>query len=136
MSLLWEKSPGWRWLVRRTRDSKPFFFTFAALCGVVPGVIGFCVMQATNTRSDELESHLRRTSRPESNVTSLFNFTPCCLGYGDEDINREVFASCSTRPTCSYVEVLLSVRCMKQKLLCRYLYQGYGFLGLKRVIVD
>ncbi|KAF3325479.1 hypothetical protein FCM35_KLT10550 [Carex littledalei] len=73
MSLLWEKSPGWRWLVRRTRDSKPFFFTFAALCGVVPGVIGFCVMQATNTRSDELESHLRRTSRPESNMMGQVN---------------------------------------------------------------
>jgi membrane protease YdiL (CAAX protease family) len=75
MSLLWEKSPAWRWLVRRTRDSKPFFFTFAALCGVVPGVLGFCVMQATSSRSDQLESHLRRTARPESNVTFLPFFT-------------------------------------------------------------
>ncbi|KAJ4769615.1 Glutamine amidotransferase subunit pdxT [Rhynchospora pubera] len=75
MSLLWEKSVGWRWLVRRTRDSKPFFFTFAALCGVIPGVVGFCVMQTTNSpsRSDHLESHLRRTARPESNMMGQVN---------------------------------------------------------------
>ncbi|KAJ3687302.1 hypothetical protein LUZ61_016466 [Rhynchospora tenuis] len=75
MSLLWEKSAGWRWLVRRTRDSKPFFFTFAALCGVIPGVVGFFVMQTTNSpsRSDQLESHLRRTARPESNMMGQVN---------------------------------------------------------------
>ncbi|KAF3450670.1 hypothetical protein FNV43_RR06759 [Rhamnella rubrinervis] len=66
MSILWEKSETWRWLVRRTRDSKPFFLTFATLCGIVPGVIGFCVMQATNSRSEQLEAHLRRNARPES----------------------------------------------------------------------
>uniref|UniRef100_A0A804PHJ7 Uncharacterized protein n=1 Tax=Zea mays TaxID=4577 RepID=A0A804PHJ7_MAIZE len=66
MSILWEKSAGWRWLVRRTRDSKPFFFTFAALCGVVPGVIGYGVMQLTGSRNEQLEAHLRSTARPET----------------------------------------------------------------------
>ncbi|AQK71089.1 hypothetical protein Zm00014a_009305 [Zea mays] len=71
MSILWEKSAGWRWLVRRTRDSKPFFFTFAALCGVVPGVIGYGVMQLTGSRNEQLEAHLRSTARPE---TTMFTF--------------------------------------------------------------
>jgi hypothetical protein len=73
MSILWEKSAGWRWLVRRTRDSKPFFFTFATLCGVVPGVIGYGVMQLTSSRNEQLEAHLRSTARPETTVR------PCSL---------------------------------------------------------
>lgn len=68
MSILWEKSEAWRWLVRRTRDSKPFFVAFATLCGVVPGVIGYCVMQMTSSRNEHLEAHLRRNSRPETTV--------------------------------------------------------------------
>ncbi|URE41695.1 hypothetical protein MUK42_12943 [Musa troglodytarum] len=64
--MLWEKSATWRWLVRRTRDSKPFFFTFATVCGIVPGVIGYCVMQLTSSRDEQLETHLRQTARPES----------------------------------------------------------------------
>lgn len=79
MSILWEKSAGWRWLVRRTRDSKPFFFTFAALCGVVPGVIGYGVMQLTGSRNEQLEAHLRSTARPETTVrasASLLQIPP------------------------------------------------------------
>ncbi|KAJ8761336.1 hypothetical protein K2173_001392 [Erythroxylum novogranatense] len=66
MSILWEKSETWRWIVRKTRDSKPFFFAFATVCGVVPGVIGYCVMQITNSGNPELEARLRQTARPES----------------------------------------------------------------------
>ncbi|KAK1305372.1 hypothetical protein QJS10_CPB11g01691 [Acorus calamus] len=73
MSALWEKSPTWRWMVRMTRDSKPFFFTFAAMCGLVPFFIGYGVMQATNSRSDQLEAHLRRTARPESTMMGKVN---------------------------------------------------------------
>lgn len=68
MSFLWEKSETWRWVVRKTRDSKPFFFAFATVCGVVPGVIGYCVMQATNSRNEQLEARLRQNARPESLV--------------------------------------------------------------------
>lgn len=71
MSILWEKSGTWRWLVRRTKESKPFFIGFATVCGVIPGIIGFCVMSATNTRSPELEAQLRKNARPESLVCSL-----------------------------------------------------------------
>ncbi|OVA06163.1 hypothetical protein BVC80_8865g22 [Macleaya cordata] len=39
--VLWEKSETWRWIVRKTRDSRPFFIAFATVCGVVPGVIGY-----------------------------------------------------------------------------------------------
>ncbi|KAK5838158.1 hypothetical protein PVK06_006885 [Gossypium arboreum] len=66
MSILWEKSETWRWLVRRTRDSKPFFLAFATLCGVVLGVIGYGVMQLTNSRNPQLEARLRENARPES----------------------------------------------------------------------
>ncbi|GMP51743.1 hypothetical protein CsSME_00017856 [Camellia sinensis var. sinensis] len=66
MSILWEKSEMWRWIVRKTRDSKPFFLMFATVCGVVPGVIGYGVMQITNSRNQQLESHLRHKARPDS----------------------------------------------------------------------
>uniref|UniRef100_A0ACD5Z9L7 Uncharacterized protein n=1 Tax=Avena sativa TaxID=4498 RepID=A0ACD5Z9L7_AVESA len=73
MSILWEKSSAWRWLVGRTRDSKPFFFTFAALCGVVPGVVGYGVMQLTSSRNDKLEAHLRSNARPETTMMGQVN---------------------------------------------------------------
>ncbi|XP_077241577.1 centrosomal protein [Tasmannia lanceolata] len=73
MSILWEKSETWRWIVRKSRDSKPFFFTFATLCGVVPGVIGYCVMQATSSKNEQLEAQLRKTQRPESLMMAKAN---------------------------------------------------------------
>ncbi|CAL9760917.1 unnamed protein product [Musa acuminata subsp. burmannicoides] len=73
MSVFWEKSATWRWLVQRTRDSKPFFFTFATVCGIVPGVIGYCVMQLTSSRNEQLEAHLRQTARPESTMMGQVN---------------------------------------------------------------
>ncbi|CAI0448861.1 unnamed protein product [Linum tenue] len=73
MSFLWEKSQTWRWLVRRTRDSRPFFFGFATVCGVVPGVIGYCVMQLTNSRNPELELRLRQKERPDSTMMGRVN---------------------------------------------------------------
>ncbi|KAK4398776.1 UNVERIFIED_CONTAM: hypothetical protein Sradi_6024600 [Sesamum radiatum] len=73
MSFLWEKSQTWRWLVTKTRDSKPFFFAFATVCGVVPGVIGYCVMQLTSSRNPELEAKLRQSARPESMMMGRVN---------------------------------------------------------------
>ncbi|OMO78190.1 hypothetical protein CCACVL1_14599 [Corchorus capsularis] len=73
MSILWEKSEAWRWLVRRTRESKPFFLAFATICGVVPGVIGYGVMQVTNTRNPQLEAQLRQNARPESLMVGKVN---------------------------------------------------------------
>ncbi|XP_022775576.1 uncharacterized protein LOC111317415 [Durio zibethinus] len=73
MSILWEKSETWRWIVRRTRDSKPFFLAFATICGVVPGVIGYGVMQLTNSRNPQLEEQLRRNARPESLMMGKVN---------------------------------------------------------------
>ncbi|KAK7317457.1 hypothetical protein RJT34_01711 [Clitoria ternatea] len=63
----------WKWIVRRTRESKPFFLAFATICGVVPGVIGYGVMQLTNTRNEKLESHLRTSARPESLMMGQVN---------------------------------------------------------------
>lgn len=75
MSVLWERSATWRWLVQRTRDSKPFFLAFATVCGVVPGVIGYGIMQFTNARNEQLEAHLRKNARPETMVIlPLFSF--------------------------------------------------------------
>ncbi|KAI3921378.1 hypothetical protein MKW98_013312 [Papaver atlanticum] len=70
---LWEKSPAWRWLVTQTKVSKPFFFTFATVCGVIPGVIGFCVMQLTNSSNPQLEAHLRKNASPDSLMMGKVN---------------------------------------------------------------
>ncbi|KAK9133849.1 hypothetical protein Scep_013377 [Stephania cephalantha] len=56
----------WRWMVQKTRDSTPFFLAFATVCGVVPGVVGYFVMQLTSSRNDELEAYLRKNARPET----------------------------------------------------------------------
>ncbi|BAU00515.1 hypothetical protein LR48_Vigan06g004500 [Vigna angularis] len=63
----------WKWIVRRTPESKSFFLAFATICGVVPGVIGYGVMQLTNTRNEQLETHLRRSARPESLMMGQVN---------------------------------------------------------------
>ncbi|CAH9094290.1 unnamed protein product [Cuscuta epithymum] len=73
MSILWEKSQTWRWLVRRTKDSRPFFIGFATVCGVIPGVIGYTVMQLTSSTNPELEAKLRRDARPESLMMGKVN---------------------------------------------------------------
>ncbi|KAL8136628.1 hypothetical protein V2J09_002629 [Rumex salicifolius] len=73
MSILWEKSGTWRWIVRQTRDSKPFFFAFATICGVVPGVIGYGVMQVTSSRNEQLEAQLRKNARPETLMMGKVN---------------------------------------------------------------
>jgi hypothetical protein len=57
----------------KTRDSRSFFFTFAALCGVIPGVIGYGVMQVTNSSNPELEARLRKSARPDTLVCSWFS---------------------------------------------------------------
>lgn len=76
MNILW-KSESWRRIVAKSRDSKPFFFTFAMVCGVIPGIVGYGVMQVTNSRNDKLESHLRKNSRPETRVCSLITIFLC-----------------------------------------------------------
>ncbi|KAH6768733.1 centrosomal protein [Perilla frutescens var. frutescens] len=73
MSFLWEKSQTWRWLVTKTRDSRPFFLGFATVCGVIPGVIGYCVMQFTSSGNPELEAKLRHSARPESMMMGKVN---------------------------------------------------------------
>lgn len=73
MSFIWEKSRTWRWIVTKTRDSKPFFITFATVCGVIPGAIGYGVMQLTNTRSSDLEGKLRQNARPETMMMGKVN---------------------------------------------------------------
>ncbi|CAF2065738.1 hypothetical protein Bca4012_102308 [Brassica carinata] len=73
MSFLYEKSDIWRWLVRKTRDSRSFFFTFATVCGVIPGIIGYGVMQATNSTNPELEARLRQSARPETVMMGKVN---------------------------------------------------------------
>ncbi|CAH8258683.1 unnamed protein product [Arabidopsis lyrata] len=70
---MYEKSNTWRWLVMKTRDSRSFFFTFAALCGVIPGVIGYGVMQVTNSSNPELEARLRKSARPDTLMMGKVN---------------------------------------------------------------
>lgn len=77
MSFLWEKSGTWRWIVRTSRDSKPFFIAFATVCGVIPGIIGYGVMQVTNSRTEQLESQLRQKARPETLVRRIPSSSFC-----------------------------------------------------------
>lgn len=79
MSILWEKSGTWRWIVRQTKESKPFFFAFATICGVIPGVIGYGVMQITSSRNQQLESHLRQHAPPDSLVCIFLILTTLLL---------------------------------------------------------
>ncbi|KAJ6846833.1 uncharacterized protein M6B38_283500 [Iris pallida] len=72
MSLFMESS-AWRWLVRRTRDSKPFFIAFATLCGVIPGVVGYGVMQVTNSTNEQLETQLRKSASRDSLMMGQVN---------------------------------------------------------------
>ncbi|KAH9614428.1 hypothetical protein KSS87_022745 [Heliosperma pusillum] len=72
MHILW-KSSSWRWIVTKTRDSKPFFFTFAMVCGVIPGIVGYGVMQVTSSSNEKLEAHLRRNSRPDTRMMGQVN---------------------------------------------------------------
>jgi hypothetical protein len=73
MSFLYEKSNTWRWLVMKTRDSRSFFFTFATFCGVIPGIIGYGVMQVTNSTNPELEARLRKSARPDTVMMGKVN---------------------------------------------------------------
>ncbi|KAL9230915.1 hypothetical protein vseg_006206 [Gypsophila vaccaria] len=72
MNILW-KSSTWRWMVAKSRDSKPFFFTFAMVCGVIPGFVGYGVMQVTNSRTENLEAQLRHKSRPDTRMMGQVN---------------------------------------------------------------
>ncbi|KAJ6824637.1 uncharacterized protein M6B38_381445 [Iris pallida] len=67
------ESSAWRWLVRRTRDSKPFFIAFATLCGVIPGVVGYGVMQVTNSTNEQLEAQLRKSASRDSLMMGQVN---------------------------------------------------------------
>lgn len=59
--------------MRKSRDSKPFFFAFATVCGIVPGVIGYCVMQLTNSKASDLETKLRHNARPDTIMMGKVN---------------------------------------------------------------
>ncbi|CAN7130699.1 unnamed protein product [Brassica rapa subsp. narinosa] len=116
MSFLYEKSDTWRWLVRKTRDSRSFFFTFATVCGVIPGIIGYGVMQATNSTNPELEARLRQSARPETVVCIIgshknASFTRklfiCLMLSAQVSLFRISFLptmiSCSVIETCNFV---------------------------------
>ncbi|KAK8967958.1 hypothetical protein KSP40_PGU006086 [Platanthera guangdongensis] len=96
MSALWEKSSTWRWLVRKTRDSKRFFFVFATMCGVVPAVIGYGVMQITNSRNEQLEAQLRKTARPESLIFGGVNISRLSIFL--MELDRRWKANCNDFP--------------------------------------
>lgn len=102
MSFLWEKSSSWRWIVRQTRDSKPFFFAFATVCGVVPGAIGYCVMQLTNSSNEQLESELRRNARPDTLVSTSLSIS----------LSRRIVICFSIRKNNSYTLSHLTCYCL------------------------
>lgn len=87
--------------MRKTRDSKPFFLAFATVCGVVPGVVGYCVMQLTSSRTEQLEARLRQTARPESLVRLflLFSFL-ATLGLCFRNLP---FSSIAIPPFCGFL---------------------------------
>lgn len=48
MAWVFEKSPTWRRIVAKSRESSAFYATFAAACFIVPYGVGKAVMWATN----------------------------------------------------------------------------------------
>jgi hypothetical protein len=79
MSILFENSVMWRWLVRRTKESKPFFLAFATICGIVPVVIGYAMMQITNTHNLELKTHL--CQNPAMKPSCVYSFLSVFLSF-------------------------------------------------------
>jgi len=73
MAFLYEKSATWRWIVRSCRDSKQFFYTFATICGVIPGVVGYGVMQFTNNNSEKIQADLRKNASEDSLMMGKVN---------------------------------------------------------------
>ncbi|GLJ06934.1 hypothetical protein SUGI_0053150 [Cryptomeria japonica] len=73
MAFMYEKSATWRWIVRSCRDSKQFFYTFSLICGVIPGAIGYGVMQFTNASSEKLEAQLTKRASEQSRMMGEVN---------------------------------------------------------------
>ncbi|CAM6106417.1 unnamed protein product [Calypogeia fissa] len=68
MSWLWEKSPGWRWIVASGRASRGFTVAFAGVCFLVPWVIGHGVMSTTNYNNEQLQTELLKRGRDRDSL--------------------------------------------------------------------
>eukprot|EP00897_Mesotaenium_endlicherianum_P000613 jgi/Mesen1/10552/ME000083S10054 len=72
MSLLFEKSRTWRFIVAKSRESRGFFFAFSAVCVGVPLVLGAAVMAATNPGGESAEKrHQQLLSRGRSDASVM-----------------------------------------------------------------
>ena len=85
---MFEKSPAWRKIVARTRESPVFYAGFAAACFAVPYGLGKVVMWATNPevareRDKALQAQLKtkQTFHHEVKLRALklfsYEFTDC-----------------------------------------------------------
>ncbi len=86
MAWVFEKSPTWRRIVAKTRESPAFYASFAAACFVVPYGLGKVVMWATNPevarkRDMALQAELkgRQTYHHEVSSALAFPFWLLCL---------------------------------------------------------
>ncbi|KAG9143893.1 hypothetical protein Leryth_016089 [Lithospermum erythrorhizon] len=73
MSDVLKRSSSWMWVVRKSRESKAFFVTFATICGVIPGIIGYGVMHLTSRTNPQLEAKLRLNARPDTQMMGRAN---------------------------------------------------------------
>jgi len=74
MSFIWEKSPAWRRMVVRTRESRLAMLGFTACCFGIPCVLGLLTMGFTNpTDSTAREKLLRQRSGLDGQVLARVN---------------------------------------------------------------
>ena len=83
MAWVFEKSPAWRRIVAKSRESPAFYASFAAACFVVPYGLGKAVMWATNPevarkRDVALQAELRGRQTYHHEVSQ----TPACMKDG------------------------------------------------------
>lgn len=86
MAWVFEKSPTWRRIVARTKESPGFYATFAAACFVAPYGLGKAVMWATNPetarkRDMALQAELKGRQTYHHEVTALFGIVDTKLAF-------------------------------------------------------
>ena len=73
MAWIFEKSPLWRSIVARTRDSPVFYAGFGVACFAVPYALGKAVMWGTNPDVDPVREELLRRRQTVHNQVGLLS---------------------------------------------------------------
>ncbi|KAF8034866.1 hypothetical protein BT93_C1019 [Corymbia citriodora subsp. variegata] len=74
-SISWEKSGTWRWIVRKSRDSIPFFLAFATVCSVVAErlILNSCRKLTKLSDSIGMLKHLTQLEISDTSIAEVPN---------------------------------------------------------------